>query len=85
MKLFKSFFAGGYECADMINNRRIRVDLLKATGHDTHVHEDYQRLAAAGILTVREGIRWSVVESKPYEYDFTEVKSRIMAAQAAGN
>ena len=84
MKLFNTFFIGGYECADMINNRRSRVDLLHLTGHDERVEEDYQLLIAAGMRTVREGIRWSVVEKKPFVYDFSEVKARIGAAQKQG-
>lgn len=84
MKPFKTFFIGGYECADMINNRGNRVDLLSETFHDTRAEEDYAALSAAGIATVREGIRWSVVEKKPHQYDFSEVKSRITAAQKHG-
>jgi beta-glucosidase/6-phospho-beta-glucosidase/beta-galactosidase len=84
MKLFNTFFMGGYECADMINNRGNRVDLLVETAHDSRIVEDYQLLKQAGILTVREGIRWSVVEKTPYVYDFSEVINRIQAAQEAG-
>lgn len=84
MQLFKTFFIGGYECADMINKFGNRVDVLRLTGHDTHVLEDYQRLAAMGIKTVREGIRWSVVESSPGVYDFSEVKNRMEAAKQTG-
>jgi hypothetical protein len=81
MQSFKTFFIGGYECADLINKFGNRIDLLQLTGHDTHVLDDYRRLSAMGIKTVREGIRWSVVERSPGEYDFTEVKARIEAAQ----
>ncbi len=84
MHLFKSFFLGGYECADLINKERKRVDLLALTGHHNRVDEDYALLEAAGIRTVREGIRWSVVEKVPGRYDFSEVKNRIMAGQRAG-
>lgn len=84
MNPFKTFFIGGYECADMVNNRRQRVDLLQLTGHDQLAEEDYASLTTAGIYTVREGIRWSLVEKVPYEYDFTEVKARIGAAQRHG-
>lgn len=84
MKPFKTFFIGGFECADIINNRGNRVDLLASTFHDVRVHEDYAMLAAAGIKTVREGIRWSVVEKQPQHYDFSEVKNRIIAGQKAG-
>lgn len=84
MDLFKTFFMGGYECADMINKKRRRVDLLSATSHDRYVEEDYRLLKTLGIYTVREGIRWSVVERDPYVYDFSEVENRIRAAQKAG-
>jgi beta-glucosidase/6-phospho-beta-glucosidase/beta-galactosidase len=84
MKLFNTFFIGGYECADMINNRGNRVDLLVETAHDTRVAEDYALLAEAGIRSVREGIRWSVVEKTPYVYDFSEVINRIKVAQDFG-
>ncbi|MDQ3279150.1 MAG: hypothetical protein M3Q06_12550, partial [Bacteroidota bacterium] len=84
MQPFKSFFIGGYECADLINKFGDRIDLLRLTGHDTHVLEDYERLSAMGIKTVREGIRWSVVERSPGVYDFSEVKARMEAAQRTG-
>ena len=84
MRLFQSFFIGGYECADIINNRGNRVDLLQDTFHDVRVTEDYALLAAAGITTVREGMRWSVVEKQPHQYDFSEVRQRIAAAQQHG-
>jgi hypothetical protein len=84
MQLFNSFFIGGYECADIINNRGTRIDLLQDTFHDVRVEEDYALLAAAGITTVREGIRWSVVEKQPQQYDFSEVKNRMAAAQKWG-
>jgi beta-glucosidase/6-phospho-beta-glucosidase/beta-galactosidase len=84
MNLFRTFFIGGYECADMINKKRQRVNLLSATGHDIHVEEDYRQLSALGMQTVREGIRWSVVEKEPFVYDFSEVKNRISVAQKLG-
>lgn len=84
MKYFQSFFIAGYECADLINNRGNRVDLLAQTGHDKKIIEDYRLLANAGITTVREGIRWSFVEKQPHTYDFSEVKNRILAAQKTG-
>lgn len=84
MNLFQSFFLGGFECADMINKKRKRVDLLTATGHDQYTEEDYQLLLDLGIRTVREGIRWSVVEKEPFVYDFSEVKHRIEVARKMG-
>jgi hypothetical protein len=65
MTLFNSFFIGGYECADIVNNRGNRVDLLQETFHDERIHEDYRLLSAAGITTVREGIRGAWWRSNP--------------------
>ncbi len=84
MQFFKSFFIGGFECADHINNRGNRVDILQETGHDVYTLEDYRLLSSAGIKTVREGIRWSFVEKQPYEYNFSEVENRINAAEQTG-
>ena len=84
IKTFNSFLIGGFECADMINNRGHRVDLLAATFHDTKADEDYAMIAAEGITTVREGIRWSVVEATPFQYDFSEVVARMQAAKRHG-
>ncbi|TXF77569.1 hypothetical protein [Chryseobacterium sp.] len=81
---FKSFFIGGFECADHINRHGIRVNLLQETQHDSRVMEDYQLLQDLEIFTVREGICWSVVEKAPGIYDFSEVLRRIKAAQHFG-
>lgn len=84
MNTFKTFFIGGYECADHINKHGNRVDLLQITAHDTRTEEDYILLSQLGIKTVREGIRWSVVEKTSGVYDFSEVLLRIKAAQKHG-
>lgn len=81
---FKSFFIGGFECADHINRHGNRVNLLKETQHDIRVMEDYQLLHDLNIFTVREGICWSAVEKSPGIYDFSEVLQRIKAAQHFG-
>jgi beta-glucosidase/6-phospho-beta-glucosidase/beta-galactosidase len=81
---FKSFWMGGYECSDQLNCFGNRVDLLAETRHLENIHEDYQRLQQFNIYTVREGIRWSKVETVPYQYDFSQVKLMIEAATATG-
>jgi beta-glucosidase/6-phospho-beta-glucosidase/beta-galactosidase len=84
MKDFKSFVLGGFECADQINAGGNRINLLKETQHDIRVDEDYRELRELGILTVREGICWSLVEPRPGFYDFAEVLNRIQSAQKYG-
>ncbi|NUY80457.1 hypothetical protein HUK80_06080 [Flavobacterium sp. MAH-1] len=84
MSFFRSFIMGGYECADHINRSGTRINLLRETEHDVRVREDYALLAEAGIKTVREGICWSAVESRPGRFDFGEVLHRIEAAREYG-
>ena len=84
MSPFKSYFMGGFECADHINRSGARVNLLVETQHDLRVDEDYQLLAALNIKVVREGICWSAVEPAPYHYDFSEVLVRMRSAEKFG-
>lgn len=71
----------GYECSDKLNAGRQRVDLATITGHLDRVDADYKLLEAYGIKTVREGIRWSFVETKPYQYDWAVVKQMIKSGR----
>lgn len=72
---------GGYECADHINRKGERVNLLFETLHHEKIREDYALAYDLEIKTVREGICWSNVEKEPYHYDFSEVITRIKAAK----
>ena len=58
---FRSFLMGGFECADHQNAFGERVDMIRLTGHDTFLKEDYDRLSTLNIRTVREGIRLSLI------------------------
>lgn len=78
---FKSFWMAGYECTDQINVFGNRVDFLNITGHISKIEDDYKDLNLFKIKTVREGIRWSVVEKIPYNYDFSTVEKMIIAGQ----
>lgn len=82
--VFNSFLWAGYECADHINSNGERVNSLSDTAHDLWARKDYALIAELGIKTVREGICWSEVEKKPYEYDFLRVYDRIQAGQEYG-
>lgn len=83
-KNFRSFIMAGFECADHQNAFGERVDLTDLTGHDRFIDEDYKRLRNIGICTVREGIRWSYVEKKPFQYDWSQVEDMITCAQKNG-
>jgi beta-glucosidase/6-phospho-beta-glucosidase/beta-galactosidase len=81
---FRTFWMGGFECTDQLNSSGNRVDLLEVTGHLELINEDYARLSALGMKTVREGIRWSTVEYKPYHYDFSAVLRMMKAGKMNG-
>lgn len=81
---FATFWAAGYECADHVNARGERVDLLAATAHDRQLVGDYNSLQPFGIRTVREGIRWSAVERRPYRYNWSGPEAILKAAQESG-
>jgi hypothetical protein len=78
---FKTFWMAGYECSDKLNAFGERVDLLHETGHLHCTDQDYQNLSTFKMGTVREGIRWSQVEKKPYEYDWSSVAALIAAGK----
>ena len=81
---FKSFWMGGFECADQLNYYGDRVDFLNITAHLDFIRADYELLKTFNIRTVREGIRWSKVEVKPYQYDFSIVKEMMQAGKECG-
>src|SRR5690606_25830137 len=84
MNPFKSYFMGGFECADHINRSGDRINLLRETQHDIRVEQDYKLLAEMNILVVREGICWSEVEVSENIFDFIEVLNRMKAAEKFG-
>jgi len=81
---FKSFWMGGFECTDQLNAFGNRVDFLKLTGHLQMLDQDYQNLKPFAISTVREGIRWSQVENKPYQYDWRTVAHMLERGKING-
>jgi len=81
---FRSFFMGGFECSTHRLRSGRRLDVVAATQHDRFALEDYRRLANAGLLTMRDGLRWHLIESRPRVYDFDGVLPMLHAARAAG-
>lgn len=82
--LFQSFFLGGFECSTHRRADGRRLDLLAATGHDRWAAEDYAALQRHGIRTVRDGLRWHLIERLPGEYDWSSVLPQLRAANACG-
>ena len=61
-----------------------RVDFLPLTGHLQLIDEDYAAQQPFKIGTVREGIRWAMIEKTPYHYDFSTVQMMLDAGQRHG-
>lgn len=82
--LFRSFFAGGFECSTHCLRNGRRLDLVAATHHDEFAMQDYQRLRAQNLRVAREGLRWHVVEQTRGKYDFSSAAPIMRAARATG-
>jgi beta-glucosidase/6-phospho-beta-glucosidase/beta-galactosidase len=78
--LFRSFFLGGFESSTHRLQSGRRLDLISSTGHDRFARADYQRLKSIGIYTVRDSVRWHLVEQRPRHYDFSSVVDMVRAA-----
>src|SRR5688572_9446074 len=79
--LFQSFWMAGFESACHINESHGRLDMIAATQHDRFAGEDYGRLLDFGIRTVRDTVRWHLVEPAPGRYTFESLDPQIEAAQ----
>jgi beta-glucosidase/6-phospho-beta-glucosidase/beta-galactosidase len=82
--LFQSFFIGGFECSTHKRRNGRRLDLIAATAHDRLARQDYLALKALGIRTVRDGIRWHLIEQAPYRYQFAADLPLVRAARKTG-
>jgi beta-glucosidase/6-phospho-beta-glucosidase/beta-galactosidase len=78
--LFPSFFHAGFECSTPINRHGVRIDPIVATEHDRRAQEDYRALRRLGIRTVREGVRWNLID-RGGRYDFRPLRPFLEAAQ----
>ena len=79
-RLFRSFWLGGFESACHINRNGIRLDLVCATGHDIDTDADYARARGLGLRTVRESVRWPVVD-RGGRLHLSTVRSMLQAAR----
>jgi len=83
-RTFASFFMGGFECSTHRLRNGRRLDLVAATRHDRLIESDYRQLASHGIRTVREGLRWHLIETRPGAYDFASLAPMVKAARRHG-
>jgi beta-glucosidase/6-phospho-beta-glucosidase/beta-galactosidase len=82
--LFDSFFMAGFECSSHRRMDGLRLDLIHATGHDTHALGDYRRCERLGLKTIRDGLRWHLIETAPGTYDWSSWLPMLHAARRAG-
>lgn len=81
---FSSFFMGGFECSShrLVGGRRL--DMIAATRHDALALSDYRQLGRLGIRTVRDGLRWHLIDRGRDGYDWSSFLPMLRAARQAG-
>ncbi|MEA3067782.1 MAG: hypothetical protein QOK41_1189 [Sphingomonadales bacterium] len=83
-KTFASFFQAGFECSSHRRRDGVRLDLIRATGHDRHVLQDYRQCKELGFSTLRDGLRWHLIEQSPGKYDWSSWQPALEAAERTG-
>lgn len=78
--LFRSFFLAGFECSSHRRNDRRRLDLISASRHDRFARSDYQAVSRFGLDTVRDGLRWHLIENANGEYDWSSFLPMLRAS-----
>ena len=81
---FASFFQAGFECSSHRRRDGVRLDLIRATSHDRHVASDYRQCADLGLRTLRDGLRWHLIETSPGRYDWSSWMPALEAAEELG-
>src|SRR5215207_4664891 len=81
---FDSFFMAGFECSSQRRADGIRLDLIRATAHDLHAQQDYRLCKQLGFRTIRDGLRWHLIETSPGKYDWSSWLAALEAAEATG-
>ena len=84
---YRSFWMAGFEGADHLNGHGEALDLVRASGHLEQLDDDYRRLAAMGLETIRESMGWRLCEpgaGAPTRFDFTRPLRFAEAAERHG-
>jgi beta-glucosidase/6-phospho-beta-glucosidase/beta-galactosidase len=74
----------GFECSSHRRHDRRRLDILNATRHDELAESDYRALHSIGMTTVRDGLRWHLIETAPFRYDWSSFLAMFHAARKTG-
>ena len=81
---FARFFQAGFECSSHRRRDGVRLDLIRATSHDKHVLYDYRMCRQLGLETLRDGVRWHLIEKSPGKYDWSSWMPALEAAEEVG-
>ena len=81
--MFKGFFLGGFEGAAGRNRQGTWFDGISSTHHDRLMNEDYSLLKTFNISTVRECVRWPLV-NRGRTFDFSTLDVLIESGRRAG-
>jgi hypothetical protein len=71
----------GFECASHRRSDGSRVDILAETAHTGLAVSDYRLLHQVGITTVREGLRWHLIERERGRRDWSSFYALAEAAE----
>jgi hypothetical protein len=82
--LFESFFMAGFECSSHRRADGERLDLICATDHDKNAREDFRACVDRGLLTIRDGLRWHLIEDESGQRDWDSWLPVLDAAQDSG-
>ena len=82
--LFRSFFLGGFECSSHRRHDGKRLDVIAGTAHDRFAASDYAQCQREKISTVRDGLRWHLIETAPGRYDWSSFLPMLRAARTTG-
>jgi beta-glucosidase/6-phospho-beta-glucosidase/beta-galactosidase len=80
----RSFFMAGFECSSHRRPDGVRLDLIAATAHDRFALDDYRSCSALGLHTIRDGLRWHLIERAPGIYDWSSWVPMLEAAAESG-
>jgi len=75
---------GGFESACHINQAGTRLDMLRATQHDRFLVDDFAALRSMHLDTLRDSVRWHLIEPTPGHYDFSSLDAYITAVNDVG-
>ncbi|HZT38034.1 MAG TPA: hypothetical protein VFA28_09050 [Bryobacteraceae bacterium] len=82
-RLFRSFWIAGFECSCHVTRAGRRLDMIAAVQHDIRAADDYALLTTVGIRTVRDGVRWRLVD-RGGAYEFRSFTPMLQSALRQG-